>query len=93
MTPAEQELRWRDHPRDALALIRAQQLHDNEAQRVLRAHADPDQLLDWLALLAWSWLLWSCGSRQGADPRQAEAAALQYLDELTAAWNEEEEAA
>ena len=92
MTPAEREARWRDHPRDALALIRARLLHDDEGVRVLRTHGDADRLMDWLALFAWSWLLWSCGWRQGVDPHEVEAAALRYLDELTAAWSEEEAA-
>jgi hypothetical protein len=92
MTPAEMDARWRDHPRDAIALVRAQLDRDDEGVRVLRTHGDADQVIDWLALFAWSWLLRSCGWRQGADPYQVEAAALRYLDELTAAWTEDEAA-
>jgi hypothetical protein len=83
---------WRDHPRDAIALIRTQHIHDNEGQHVLRTHGDTDQVLEWLAIFAWSWLLWSCGRRPGADPYEVEAAALAYLAELSDAWTEEEAA-
>jgi hypothetical protein len=42
VTPAEAEARWRDHPRDAIALIRASMAFDHEAATVAAKYADHD---------------------------------------------------
>ena len=90
MTPAEVETRWREHPLDALALIRATITDDMEGAHVITRYANQDRLLDWTVWLARSWLLAWCGSHSpGCGPYDVEAAALEYLDRLTACYTED----
>jgi hypothetical protein len=79
---------WREPILDALALIRASITYDKEAQRVLLEHSEPDLARDQLLHFSRAWLLeWSRLRQVGADA--AVAAALDYLDELTAGYRED----
>jgi hypothetical protein len=88
MTPDEREARWREPVLDALALVRASITYDREAQRVLLAYGEPDLVRDWLLTFARAWLLGWAGQREvGAEA--AVEAALDYLDRLTAGYQED----
>jgi hypothetical protein len=82
------EARWRDHPLDALALVRASITYDHEAEDVLLAHLDHPSTTSMLVTFARSWLLNWCGYRDGPTGEAVDAA-LDYLDDLTAIYSEE----
>jgi hypothetical protein len=88
MTPAEREARWREPVLDAIALVRAAIVYDQEGKQVLLAYGEPDLIRDHLLNFARAWLLEWSGLRQvGADA--AVASALDYLDQLTAGYTED----
>jgi hypothetical protein len=74
---------WPDPFLDTVALVRAAIVFDREAQRVLVLHGDPDRMRHWLLTFAKAWLLEWAGFRQ-VGSAAAVAAALEYLDALTA---------
>jgi hypothetical protein len=93
VTPAQAEARWRDHPLDAVALVRASIALDPEAAKVVAKYADQDRVIDWLTTFARCWLLDLCGLRSHRPIDDVVARALDYLGEITASWTEGEAAA
>ena len=85
---AEAEARWREHPLDAIALIRASINYDSEGEETITRYADTDHVIDWLTVLARSWLFNACGLHNGVPLDQVVECAHDYLATLSDIYSE-----